>query len=343
MNPNYRYLLISLLCWLPIRSFAQRVYEGQVVNKVTEAPLKNATVALLKAKLAVATDDQGYYKLVVNKPVTNDTLQFSFVGYDTYLLPAANYQPKMFIPLTPANNRLKQVDIAGNKIKTLTLYKFNVSDIKDIRFELMTKDGLVRGGYYTTPVYTNGTFAKQFEAPQVNVKLNTIDLGRRDRDIPTSPEDYPLATSSKYMRFLIHVILPDSAGALGKTIFTKEVYISNGALKITIDLKDKQIIIPTTKFFIAVEWLPIRINEVIYLNVGRKTAGIKKDGSSQIEETAKYSILYQPFLVKFESAVGAVGWQSVDNRHWFKFDFRSPHPSRKHPNHDVALSATIVY
>lgn len=324
-------------------SFAQAVYDGQVIDKVTEAPLKKATVILIKAKLAVATDDQGYYKLVVNKPIANDTLQFSFVGYDTYLLPAANYQPKMFIPLTPANNKLKQVDIGGNKVKTLTLYKFNVSDIKDTRFELMTKDGMVSGGNFTSPVYTNGTFAKQFEAPQANVKLSAIDLGRRDRDIPASPDDYSLATSSKYMRFLIHVILPDSAGALGKTIFTKEVDISDGALKISIDLKDKQIMIPTTKFFIAVEWLPIRINEVIYLNVGQKTAGIKKDGSSKIEETAKYSILYQPFLVKFVSAVGALGWQSVDNRHWFKFDFRSRHPSTLHPNYDVALSATIVY
>ncbi|HWZ35215.1 MAG TPA: hypothetical protein VNW51_03605, partial [Mucilaginibacter sp.] len=233
--------------------------------------------------------------------------------------------------------------ITGSKVKTLILDKFNVSDIRDLRIKVMTPERMVIDDYYTMPIYTTGTFAKLFEAPQANAKLNTVDVGRRDLDIPADMDDYPLATTSKNMRFLVHVILPDVTGGLGKTIFTKEVYITDGALKITIDVKDEKIIIPTKKFFIGIEWMLTRINEVIQLNIGNKVEAVKKNHSQKLEETAKYTILYQPFLVLFPSGVGTVGWQSADNKSWFRRDFRSPHPSRLHPSYNVALSATIVY
>jgi hypothetical protein len=344
MNLSYRHILIYCCCFLPVTVFAQKVYEGQVVNASTEAPLEKATVLLLKAKIAISTNNQGYYRLVVNESVAYDTLQISYIGYKTYLLPVTKYKPKMFILLIPADNKLNQVDIKGDKTKTVVLDKFNVADIKDLRTELMTKDGIVMGGYFTTPIWTTGILAKLFEAPQTNVKLNTIDIGRRELSIPASPEDLPLATASKYTRFLVHVILPDAVtGKPGKTIFTKEVSLTDNALKITLNLKDQNIIIPTTKFFIAIEWLLIPVNEIVQLNVGNKADKSKAGGGQKLEETARYTLYYQPFMVLYNSDKGAVGWILADNKPWRFMDHRSPHPSRLHPNKNIALSATIVY
>lgn len=343
-NLTCRYLLISLFCVLPMLSFAQTVYEGQVVDTITETPLQKATVSLLKAKQGTSTDNQGYFRIEVKDTISGDVLQISFVGYKTYQLPIAKYQPKMFIPLVPAENKLGQVNIKGRKIKTEVLDKFNIGDIKDIRIEKLTKNGPIAMGYFTDPFFRSGLFAKTFEAPQENVKLNTIEFGRRDLDIPALSENFPKATSSQHMRFLLHVILPDNVtGEPGKKIFTKEVSIDNNVLKITVDLKNDKITIPSKKFFIAIEWLPIPLNEVIKLNIENKADHIKKDGTQKLEETARYSLFYQPFLVKFVSGIGTYGWVSVDNKSWNKIDFRSPVPSPLHPNYNIALSATIVY
>jgi hypothetical protein len=79
------------------------------------------------------------------------------------------------------------------------------------------------------------------------------------------------------------------------------------------------------------------------LNVGNKADKSKAGGGQKLEETARYTLYYQPFMVLYNSDKGAVGWILADNKPWRFMDHRSPHPSRLHPNKNIALSATIVY
>lgn len=324
---TYHNFILFVLFLLPTFSFAQGVYQGQVINSITEAPIADVTVTLLKEKSGTRTNNQGYFRLIIDNPELNDTLSFSFVGYKTFLLPVSAYQNQMFILLTPANNQLAQVNIGGSNVKTLTLDKFGYSDVKD----LINDQHSI---YRTFPYYTLGTFAKYFEAPTINVLLTTIELGRRDLDIPDKRVNYPLATSNKYARFLIHIMIPDSVTGLpGKKIFTREITLTDNSLKVTIDVRSERIVIPTAKFYIAVEWLKTMRNEVIMLGRTNKVRRTTKKGEQLLQDASVYSIMYQPFLTQFPSNKRTIGWETADNVNWKKARVFS----------NIALSATIVY
>jgi hypothetical protein len=316
-----------MICLMPVFCFGQGVYQGQVMNAVTEYPLSDVTVILLKSKLRTNTNEQGYFRLVVDEKIANDTLSFSYVGYKTFLLPISAYQNKIFVTLTPANNQLAQVNINSNKLKTVTLDRFGISDIKDL-----LKDRYAV--YRTFPYYTLGTFAKYFEAPTDNILLTTIELGRRDLDIPDKLVNYPLATSNKYARFLMHIMLADGKnGRPGTKIFTKEIILNDNSLKVTIDLKAEKISIPSAKFYIAIEWLKTMRNEIIKLDVTDKVRRVKKNGEQLLQDASIYTIMYQPFLTMFPGYKRTNGWVAPDNINW--------NPIKM--GWQLALSATIIY
>lgn len=323
---TYRYILL-LLCCLPVFCFGQSLYQGQVINAITEVPIGNVNVTLLKGKLGTKTNEQGYFRLIVDKNIPNDTLAFSYVGYKTFLLPVSLYQNKIFIPLTPSNDQLAQVNIRSGELKTTILDRFGISDIKDL-----LKDYYAI--YRTAPFFTLGTFAKLFTAPAPNSLLTTVELGRRDLDIPDKLVNYPLATSNKYARFLIHVMTRDTiTGKPDKKIFTKEIVLNDNSLKVTIDLNEEKIVIPADKFFIAVEWLKIIRNEVIKLDVKDKIMRTKKNGEQMLQDVSEYTIAYQPFLTMFPGSKRTYGWIAGDNVKWQQVTI----------GWQLALSATVKY
>ncbi|MGF7077937.1 carboxypeptidase-like regulatory domain-containing protein [Mucilaginibacter sp. UYCu711] len=323
---NYRYILL-LLNFLPAFCFGQAVYQGQVINAITETPVGDVNVTLIKAKSTTKTNEHGYFRLIVDHNIANDTLAFTYVGYKTFLLPLSLYQNQIFIPLTPANNQLAQVNIRSGELKTETLDRFGVSDIKDLMNDYYAI-------YRTAPFYTPGTFAKLFTAPAPNALLTTIALGRRDLDIPDKLVNFPLATSNKYARFLIHVMTCDTiSGQPDQKIFTKEIVLNDNSLKVTIDLKDEKIVIPADKFFIAVEWLKVIRNEVIKLDVENKVRRTTKKGKQLLQDASEYTIMYQPFLTLFPGSKRTYGWISKDNVKWQPMS----------TNWQLALSATVRY
>ncbi|MES2428546.1 MAG: carboxypeptidase-like regulatory domain-containing protein [Bacteroidota bacterium] len=316
-----------MLLMLPSFCFAQAVYEGQVLNKNTELAIPNVNVILLKQKKSTQTNTQGYFRLITETPLPDDTLVFSSVGYQTYRLPVSAYQKQIFILLEPVNNQLTEVNINASKLKNLTIDKFSYSDIKDLRTE-------EKPIYSTYAFFTFGSYAKLFEAPANNVLLTKVELGRRDFDIPNKLTDYPRTTSNKFARFLVHVMTIDTiTGKPNKKIFTKEITLTDNALKVTIDLKSDKITIPTTKFFIVIEWLKITINEVITLNSVEKVEKVRKNGSQLLQDESRYLIRYQPCIVGFPGNKPTIGWITLDNINW--------EPQTLY--NSLALSATITY
>jgi hypothetical protein len=315
------------MCLLPTFCLGQGMYQGQVINAITETPISDVNVTLLKAKSSTKTNEQGYFRLIIDQNIANDTLAFSYVGYKTFLLPVSLYQNKIFIPLTPSNNQLAQVNIRSGELKAETLDRFGISDIKDLLKDYYAV-------YRTAPFFTLGTFAKLFTAPAPNALLTTIELGRRDLDIPDKQVNYPLATSNKYARFLIHVMTRDTiSGQPDKKIFTKEIVLNDNSLKVTIDLKDEKIVIPDDKFFIAVEWLKVIRNEVIKLDVKDKVRRTTKKGKQLLQDASEYTIMYQPFITLFPGSKRTYGWIARDNVKWQTVSI----------GWQLALSATVRY
>ncbi|MES2428544.1 MAG: carboxypeptidase-like regulatory domain-containing protein [Bacteroidota bacterium] len=321
---TYPKLLLIILLMLPTFSFAQAVYEGQVLNKNTELAVPNVSVILLKQKTGTQTNTQGYFNLVTETPIPNDTLVFSSVGYQTYRLPVSGYQKQMFVLLEASNTQLNEVTITNQKIKVSVLDKFTWDNIKEVNSSFYK--------HFTRPFFALSSFAKLFTAPQANVLLTNVQLGRREFEGD--------ATTNKFTRFLLHVQLVDSlTGAPGEVLFNKEVSLTDNSLKVTIDLSPDKIVIPHEKFFVVIEWLTIPYNEIItYRSIGF-VEEINGNGHSVIKDEFRYYTYYQPFLIsyeqtEYEQTKMSPTWEKINNKWGIRL---------RDMKNNIALSATIHY
>ncbi|WP_214071044.1 carboxypeptidase-like regulatory domain-containing protein [Mucilaginibacter sp. dw_454] len=324
---TYRHILLVVILLLPALSFAQKVYDGQVINKITEDWIPNVNVLLLKEKIGTATNAQGYFELSSEKPLPDDTLQFSSVGYKTIKLPVSAYQSQMFIALEASNTRLNEVDITNKrKLKNIVLDKFGYADLKPVSARFYH--------HSTEVVKTTTVLAKLFKAPKDNVLLLNISLGRQD--LPTSPS---YSVRNKFTTFLLHIMTQDSlTHAPGKIIFTKTISLTDNALWVNIDLTNDKVRIPSKDFFIAIEWLINPYNEIIEVNRAPKVAKTTKRGFQLLNDVSEYHISYQPFLIGYDNEddtrVHALLYTRINNQ--WQLD-------RQIYKNELALSATIQY
>jgi hypothetical protein len=325
---NVKLLIISfLLCLLPFFLKAQTVYEGQVINAVTQDALVNATVALQQGKQATATNQQGYFQLIIDEKISADTLIISFVGFKTYRLAVAASQQNILVELQSQTNQLAQVDIGTTKAKSLILENFNYADVRDLRGP---------SEYYATqPYYAPLVFAKQFETTTKDGILTSVIMGRRlAYDIPYLRTDLPKVSTNKLTRFLLHIMTTDTlTGKPGKKLFTKEITLNDNSLRIVIDLGNDKIVIPRQRFYVAIEWIHAPVNEVVRLDIGEKVDKVKKDGAQKKLDVSEYYIMYQPFLVIMPRPAKSTAWTSYDGVSWIKYNQRR----------EIALSAVVSY
>jgi hypothetical protein len=323
---TYPKLLLIMLLMLPSFCFAQEVYEGQAVDQKTELPILNVTIRSAKQRIATSANDQGYFKLTLPNAAINDTLIFTSIGYETFRLPLKNYLKQMFIKMQQSNTLLNKVTINNEQIKYVTLDKFTIGDIREGRINQNTFNA-------TIPIFTHDAFAKLFVAPKDNAHLQRIQLGRRDYVGYQTNNVY--TTTNKFARFLLHIMSADpKTGSPDKILFTKEVTLQDNSLMVSVDVSEEKFVIPSAQFFVAVEWLQIPFNEVINLNPIKRVEKINKKGKEVIGDLAKYSILYQPFLVAYQHPSKVVTWFR-NGGNWGNF-----YVSDKYT---IALSATIFY
>jgi len=294
---------------------AQKLYEGQVLDNTTESPLPGTTVTLLKQKISVKSNDQGYFKLAADAAIQDDIIVFTFIGYKTYSVPVKNYKDYLYISLEPTDISLNQVNISAGKSKQITLDRFSIRDIPE---ERVTSQGIM--------IISSKFSAKSFEVPVENAKLLKVQLGRRY----FSRYVIKLNTSA---RFILHIMDADNdTGAPAKTLFSKEVVLDDNSHLISVDFSKDSVILPS-RFFIAVERLFIPYNEVISMASTEKSGGLSKRGKQIIESAPLYFVAYQPFLVPRKLQKNASHWNTNKEGAWVP---------RKN-GYTLALSATILY
>jgi hypothetical protein len=98
-NLNYNYLpLLILISLLPIFTRAQTVFEGQVINNVTELPIPGVTVKLLKQNVGTQTNGQGCFGISVENAAA--TLNASNTALNEVRVTAGKVKPyTYFMPL----------------------------------------------------------------------------------------------------------------------------------------------------------------------------------------------------------------------------------------------------
>lgn len=328
------FLGITLFLISPTAS-AQTVFEGQIINRTSEAPVPNVNIRLARERITVKSNAQGYFRISSADSVVKDTLIFSSVGYQTLKLLTSAYQKNGFIFLVPTTTTLEEVSITNGKLQIVRLNKFNLSDIKEdppgskpSLFPVVT--------YPFSP--RNRFFAKLFTAPQGNVVLTRVDLGRRELDETKYP-DKPLVTSHIKTRFLLHVLSVDpKTGAPDTLLFSKIINLTDKALWVELDLRKDNIIISPSEFYIAIEWMHIPFNEVIKLFYAPKVRKVSKKGNQILEDVSEYTTLYEPALIEYKKKKPAVSWIKNHENKWQRYDSATSDEKR-----EIALSATISY
>ena len=329
------FLGITLFLISPTVS-AQTVFEGQIFNRTSEAPVPNVNIQLAREKITVTSNAQGYFRIASADSVVKDTLIFSSVGYQTFKLLTSAYQKNGFIFLVPTTTTLEEVSITNEKLKTVRLNKFNLSDIKEDPPGAKTAPFPPVVTYPFSP--RNRFFAKLFTAPQGNAILTRVELGRRELDKTKYP-DKPLVTSHIKTRFLLHVLSVDpKTGAPDTLLFSKIINLTDKALWVELDLRKDNIIINPAEFYIAIEWMHIPFNEVIKLFYAPKVRKLNKKGNQVLEDVSEYTTLYEPALIEYKKKKPTVSWIRNHENKWQRYDSAISEQKR-----EIALSATISY
>ncbi len=96
---------------LSVHAFSQHTVTGSVYDSDTKEPLIGATISVRSTRSGTVTNLSGQFSLVVND--ADDTLDISFVGYETAALAAS--RSSMSIALYPSVSNLEQVVVTANR------------------------------------------------------------------------------------------------------------------------------------------------------------------------------------------------------------------------------------
>src|SRR5699024_10602466 len=121
---NFQNLFIALLLLFPFSVNGQQnsaqsanvsnsesiVVSGIVRDVTTNEALPSVNILVKGTSIGAATNQNGYYKIEVLS--VNDTLRFSFVGYQTKFIPI-NRRTDIDVSLQPATNKLKELVVLG--------------------------------------------------------------------------------------------------------------------------------------------------------------------------------------------------------------------------------------
>ncbi|WP_214072324.1 carboxypeptidase-like regulatory domain-containing protein [Mucilaginibacter sp. dw_454] len=317
---SYFYHLLIFLTLLICQSgavFAQAYYEGQVVDKNTEAAIPSVTVILSKTQTATRTNEQGYFSLNAPAAVEKESLVFTCVGYQTYTLPVSAYKRGMFIAMQPSSAKLKEVEIRYRK-KTQKLGEFTRGDL----------DAQISWSV-SYPFYSATMYAKLFETSKQDAVITSIDLGRWQ----PGPDAWDMQPGKTSM-FKVHIMTVNPAnGAPDSILATKEISLADRSRKVTVRFDSTNVVLPPKKFFVAIEWLPLPYNEYI-LKGGNARLETRANGEIRTWQNGGFDrVIYQPILVRYERSTNPISWKLV-NGAWTRY---------KHPGSEIALSATINY
>jgi len=145
MKTIYKKLLFLVLL-LPFSVLSQNVLTGIVVDKKSNQPLPGVNVTVQGAQQSTTTDFDGKFQLAKLK--TNDKIVFSFVGYETTVVPYTG-QKSINVSLDEAANQLQEVVVqvgygsvkkkdATGSVTTVTSKDFN-------RGAIVSADQLIAG------------------------------------------------------------------------------------------------------------------------------------------------------------------------------------------------------
>lgn len=105
-------VLFLLILLTPVTGlYAQNnsVITGKIINGEDNEPLPYASIRLKNHPIGTISNDDGDFDFYIPKSKRNDTLNISFIGFNSYEVPLMNIDRELEIVLTPSSNVLDEI------------------------------------------------------------------------------------------------------------------------------------------------------------------------------------------------------------------------------------------
>ena len=111
MRPTFIVVFFLIAQMISLNTFAQdnSVISGTIINGEDQEPLPFASIRLKNHPIGTISNENGDFDFYIPKSKRTDTLNISFIGFNSYEVPLVNIDRKLEIVLTPSSNVLDEV------------------------------------------------------------------------------------------------------------------------------------------------------------------------------------------------------------------------------------------
>lgn len=231
-----------MLTWITGIHAQNKLNVFRIVDSDTKLPIPSVSVSIIRAKLAINTENDGILSIPGDLSTMQDTIIFAAQNYRVFKFPLRKLV---------GQDSIQMVSVAFSappkqpvpKQDTL-LNDFDSSDIE----------------YYAGINANAASFdwlqlAQRFDTPKIGGVLKNVSIYRLVFTL--NYERQMNYTGIEYTKFRIRIYGLDSlTHGPGRDLCAKVIEAkSNDGRRIKIDLTDFNIIIPDPEFFVAVEWI----------------------------------------------------------------------------------------
>ncbi|WP_462317587.1 Kelch repeat-containing protein [Marinilabilia sp.] len=148
LHPEKMKFTFILLLIFSACNLQGQTIEGVVLDSENQLPLVNVNIFFPKDNTGTTSNQQGKFALKVKTSIeANDTLSFSFVGYDSENITFSRLQKNYFVvTLTPKVESISEVEVRSNRVLKPTIEYQELSPMKTGVFAFGT--GLIDGKIY---------------------------------------------------------------------------------------------------------------------------------------------------------------------------------------------------
>jgi len=205
--------------------------KGTVVDATTKQPLPYATVIILGTKTGGITEANGSFNIQLQGVTGNDTVKFSYLGYQTQslLLTKVNSSEPLSVMLKPINYNLPETKIT-EKAKTVIVGERDVSQRFTGWGDIKSSRGRARGVLISP------------EDCNVRVKRFAIRINENSWDS---------------VKFRLLMLSPELQNGERKSLLHENIFFTVAKTKnkwVTVDLSQYNIVL-CDKFILATEWV----------------------------------------------------------------------------------------
>lgn len=228
-------LFTFLLLVLVTRVHAQdKLNLFHVVDSDTKLPIPSVSVSIIRARLAINTENDGIFSIPGNLSTMRDTIIFATQNYRVFKFPIRELEDQDSIQLVrvaflaPLKQSISKLDTLLNDFDSNDVEHYAGVSERAASFEWLQ-------------------LAQRFDSPKIGGVLKNVSIYRLLFNY----------AGTEYTKFRLRIYGLDSlTRGPGRDLCSKVIEAkSNGRRRIKIDLTNLNIIIPDPEFFVAVEWV----------------------------------------------------------------------------------------